>query len=207
MWANFNLKFDQYDRINTVRRVLGAFVEEVRGVPSTRQCLQPAEFRRRSNRGENRQASLDASRKPLSPVGRLRRGAATALVLGATAAATLTLDVTWLGVVAGGLYDSALGPVKRSSVFFPAAALFYALYVAVVVRYAVDGASSLVDAGRRGATLGFVVYASYELTNWAVLSGWPAFLVPLDVGWGVVLTAAAAVAGKFVQKQLQRADG
>jgi uncharacterized membrane protein len=129
------------------------------------------------------------------------------MVLAATAATTLALDLTWLGIVAGGLYDSALGPVKRSSVFFPAAALFYALYVAVTVRYAVDGAASLADAARRGATLGFVVYATYELTNWAVLSGWPAFLVPVDVGWGVVLTAAAAVAGKFVQRKLQRADG
>ncbi len=129
------------------------------------------------------------------------------MVAGATAATILTLDVTWLGVVARGLYDSALGPVKRSSVFLPAAGLFYALYVAVIVRYAVNRATSLVDAARRGATVGFVVYASYELTNWAVLSNWPAVLVPLDVGWGVVLTAAAAVAGKFVQKQLQQDVG
>ncbi|MGO9832395.1 MAG: DUF2177 family protein [Myxococcaceae bacterium] len=128
------------------------------------------------------------------------------MVLGATAATTLALDLTWLGIIARGLYDSALGPVKRSSIFLPAAGLFYALYVAVIVRYAVDGAASLVDAARRGATLGFVVYATYELTNWAVLSSWPAVLVPVDVGWGVVLTAAAAVAGEFVQKKLQRGD-
>ena len=53
-------------------------------------------------------------------------------------------------------------------------------------------------AARRGAALGLVAYGTYELTNWAVLRDWPALLVPIDIGWGVVLTAMAAFVGKLV---------
>ncbi len=136
--------------------------------------------------------------------GRTSQAAATALVLVSTFATTLVLDVVWLGGVARGLYESALAPVRRSSVFLPAAGLFYAFYVVVIVRYAVSGAGSVAGAARRGGALGLVVYAAYELTNWAVLANWPAFLVPIDVGWGVVLTATAAAAGKLVQLRLYR---
>jgi hypothetical protein len=48
-----------------------------------------------------------------------RTRSALAIAAAATAAATtmLALDVTWLGVVARGLYDSMLGPLRRTEVF------------------------------------------------------------------------------------------
>lgn len=116
----------------------------------------------------------------------------------ATAATMLALDLTWLGVIARGLYDSALAPLKRPEVFFPAAGLFYALYLAAILIHAVLGATTPAGAARRGAALGLVAYGTYELTNWAVLRDWPAVLVPVDLVWGVVLTAVAAFVGKWV---------
>ena len=120
----------------------------------------------------------------------------------AAAAAMLVLDLAWLGVVARGLYVSALGPLMRPEAFWPAAALFYAFYVSVIVGWAVLGAEGPQAAARRGAGLGFVAYATYELTNWAVLRDWPAWIVPIDVTWGVVLTAVAALAGKLAQQSV-----
>jgi uncharacterized membrane protein len=133
-----------------------------------------------------------------------RARSALAIVAAATAAATtmLALDVTWLGVVARGLYDSMLGPLKRPEVFWPAAALFYAMYIGAVVVHAVIGSSSPSSALRRGAALGLVTYATYDLTNWAVLKGWPALLVPVDVGWGIALTAVVALAGKLAHTRV-----
>ena len=125
----------------------------------------------------------------------------------ATAAAMLVLDLAWLGVVARGLYVSALGPLMRPEVFWPAATLFYAFYVAVIVAWAVLGTESALAAAGRGAALGFVAYTTYELTNWAVLRDWPAWIVPVDVAWGVVLTAVAALAGKLAQSSVQRSRG
>ena len=125
----------------------------------------------------------------------------------ATAAAMLVLDLAWLGVVARGLYVSALGPLMRPEAFWPAAALFYAFYVAVIVAWAVLGTQSPKAAARRGAALGFVAYTTYELTNWAVLRDWPAWIVPVDIAWGVVLTAVAALAGKLAERSVQRSRG
>ncbi len=121
----------------------------------------------------------------------------------ATAAAMLVLDLLWLGIVARGLYASALGHLMRPEVHWPAALLFYAFYVAVIVSWAVLGTEGPRAAARRGAALGFVAYTTYELTNWAVLRDWPAWIVPVDVAWGIVLTAVAALAGKVAQGTLR----
>lgn len=137
-----------------------------------------------------------------SPHGRAR--SALAIAAAATVAATtmLALDLAWLGVVARGLYDSSLGPLKRPEVFWPAAALFYAVYIGAVVVHAVIGASGPSSALWRGAALGLVTYATYDLTNWAVLKGWPAMLVPVDVAWGVALTSVVALAGKLAHTRV-----
>ncbi len=134
-----------------------------------------------------------------------RASSALAIAAAATAAAAtmLVLDVTWLGVVARGFYDSTLGPLKRAEVFWPAAALFYAMYIGAVIVHAVIGSSSPSSALRRGAALGLVTYATYDLTNWAVLKGWPALLVPVDVVWGIALTAVVALVGKLVHARVQ----
>lgn len=128
------------------------------------------------------------------------RAAAVVAALLATAGTTLVLDLVWLGVVARPLYDAALGPLRRPEVLWPAALLFYTFYVAVTVGWAVLAARDPCAAARKGAGLGLVAYATYELTNWAVLAGWPAWIVPVDVGWGVALTAAAALAGKRAER-------
>lgn len=119
--------------------------------------------------------------------------AAAALATGAT---FLALDLAWLGLVARGLYAAALGDLLRPEVHRLAAALFYAFYVAVTVGWAVLGAETERAAARRGAGLGLVAYATYELTSWAVIRGWPAWIVPVDVAWGVLLTGLAALAGR-----------
>ncbi len=129
-----------------------------------------------------------------STLARPVRPAAAALL--ATAATFLALDLAWLGVVARDLYARTLGDLLRPDAYLPAAALFYTFYVAVTVAWAVLGARSKGDAARRGAGLGFVAYATYDLTNWAVIRDWPALLVPVDLAWGVVLTTLAALAGR-----------
>lgn len=117
----------------------------------------------------------------------------------ATGFTLLLLDLLWLGVVAGELYRSALGPLLRPQTYWPAAALFYACYVLVVWRFAVRGRAGLEAAGR-GAAMGAYGYGVYELTNWAVLRDWPAWLVPIDWLWGTILTGVAAGVGGLSQR-------
>ncbi len=124
---------------------------------------------------------------------------ATAAFL-ATAATMLVLDLAWLGIVARGLYASALGHLMRPEALWPAALLFYVFYVSVIAAWAVFGSRAPSAAARRGAGLGFVAYTTYELTNWAVLREWPAWIVPIDIAWGIALTAVSALAGKLAQR-------
>jgi uncharacterized membrane protein len=131
------------------------------------------------------------------------RAATVAVATAVTAVTLLLLDLLWLGVVARPLYDPALGPLKRPVVLWPAAGLFYTLYVVAIVIHAELGAVGAGDAARRGAGLGLVAYGTYELTNWAVVRDWPAVIVLPDIAWGVALTCAAAVAGKATLSRMR----
>lgn len=110
----------------------------------------------------------------------------------------LLLEGVWLGFLAKGFYDAHLGALRASAVFWPAAGLFYAMYITAIVRFAVIGTRDRGQAFRRGAQLGMVAYSTYELTNWAVIEGWPAALVPFDIAWGIGLTGAAGWVGKII---------
>ncbi len=123
----------------------------------------------------------------------------------AAAATMLAMDLTWLGLLAGPFYSSQLGNLKRPEAYAPAAAAFYVFYVAAVVELAVARASSRANAGQRGAVLGLVAYGTYELTNWAVLRDWPGALVPVDILWGVALTAVAATVGHLALRLVSKA--
>jgi len=106
------------------------------------------------------------------------------------------IDLVWLGLVADSLYTSLLGPLRAKEVVVLAAGLFYLQYVIVLVFFAVLPSEDLSSAAKRGLGVGWVAYATYELTNWAVIEGWPAALVPVDIVWGMCLTTVVAVAGR-----------
>lgn len=105
------------------------------------------------------------------------------------------IDALWLGVVANKLYKSQLGPLLMDKPNMIAAVLFYIVYVIGIVVFAVMPAIATGDwkvALGLGALLGFVAYATYDLTNLATLKGWPVKIVIIDLVWGTVLTAAVA---------------
>ena len=112
--------------------------------------------------------------------------------------AMLALDLTWLGVVARGIYHEAMGPLERPDVVWQAALAFYALYLWAIVRFAALEADFVAHAAWRGAGLGLLAYGTYDLTNLAVIRGYSASLVPIDMAWGVVLTAMVSAIARFV---------
>ncbi|VTU15791.1 DUF2177 family protein [Variovorax sp. RA8] len=110
----------------------------------------------------------------------------------------LAIDATWLATMAGRLYRPAIGHLMRPDVDVKAAVIFYTLYVAGIVIFAVAPAlesRSWTSALGRGALLGLFAYATYDLTNQATLRDWPWRLTLVDLAWGAVVTAAAAAAG------------
>ena len=107
----------------------------------------------------------------------------------------VALDLIWLGLVASDFYNDNLGPLRAEEVVWSAAILFYVQYLVVVLLFAVLPSVDLKSAARRGALIGWIGYATYELTNWAVIEGglqsW--FWSTLS---GVCMTAAVATAGR-----------
>jgi len=51
-----------------------------------------------------------------------------------------------------------------------------------------------------GAIFGFISYATYDLTNFATLKGFPLNIVFIDLAWGATLTAMVSVAGYYIVK-------
>lgn len=120
---------------------------------------------------------------------------------GACLVTFLALDFLWLGVVARDFYRGQLGHLMSPTVRWPAAILFYLLFVAGVVVFVVLPALERASLGRAlllGGFFGLVTYATWDLTNLATLKGFPAALVPVDMAWGAALTAAVSGAGYLV---------
>jgi uncharacterized membrane protein len=113
----------------------------------------------------------------------------------------LLLDFVWLGLVARGFYRQQLGHLLSSDVRWLPAILFYLLFVAAVVVFAVLPAverGSLLKAVLLGGFFGIVAYATYDLTNLATLKDFPALVAAVDMTWGCVLSAVVAAVGYLV---------
>lgn len=126
----------------------------------------------------------------------------------ATAAVMLLLDVLWLGVIAKSLYQQGIGHLMAEQPRLAVAAIFYLLYVAGLLVFAVlphaDDAG-WAGAAARGALFGFFAYATYDLSNLATLRQWPVGLAIIDIAWGSALSGASAGAGKLALSWAARA--
>ncbi|MBI3889550.1 DUF2177 family protein [Candidatus Saccharibacteria bacterium] len=106
------------------------------------------------------------------------------------------LDAVWLKST-NKLYKKYLGHLMREKPNFIAAIIFYGIYVLGVTALAfvplIDGTSSAVQAIATAAFIAFLCYATYDLTNLATIKGWSIRIVVIDIIWGTVATALAAV--------------
>jgi uncharacterized membrane protein len=110
------------------------------------------------------------------------------------------IDLLWLGVVAKNFYQSNLAHLLSPVVNWPAALLFYFMYIVGIILFAVKpglDAGSLAKAALWGALFGFFTYATYDLTNLATLRQWPIKVVVVDVLWGTLLCSLVA-SGSFL---------
>ena len=115
-----------------------------------------------------------------------------------TAVSFLAIDIVWLGFVAKGFYQQHLGHLLRDQALVAPALLFYAIYIAGVLVFAVlPGleADSLKRTVALGAFLGFLAYATFDLTCLAMFDDFPPIVVIVDLVWGTALTASVASAG------------
>lgn len=118
----------------------------------------------------------------------------------------LVLDGVWLHAVMRQIFRDTVGDMARESVVLVPTAMFYVLYAAALLYFAVWPAvqrGSLGIAAVHGALLGLLCYATYDLTNMATLKRWTWQLAALDVAWGTFVSALSAVIG-FAAWQVAR---
>ena len=121
------------------------------------------------------------------------------------ALAFVILDAIWLGTVAKSFYFTQLAGLLRDKPDLGVAAVFYVIYIAGIVYFAVTPAlhgGGMTTALMNGALLGFLAYATYDATNLATLKGYPAAVAVVDVVWGTFLTGTAAAAGYLAASRL-----
>ena len=113
------------------------------------------------------------------------------------------IDMVWLGLVAKNIYQKYLGALMSETVNWAAAVIFYLIFIVGIFIFVINPAvekQSVVKALAFGALFGFIAYATYDLTNYATLKGFPLNIVFIDLAWGTVLTALVSTAGYYIVK-------
>ena len=109
----------------------------------------------------------------------------------------LAIDAIWLTVAAQRLYRPLIGDMLVEKFRLTPAALFYLLYIAGIVVFAIAPA---IASGRwatalvKGALFGLFAYATYDLTNQATLKNWSTTIRSSISAGEPCLTAVAATA-------------
>ena len=109
------------------------------------------------------------------------------------------IDFVWLTTMTNRLYKPVIGPIMADKPDMKAAVAFYLISIAGTVFLAIAPAlkeGNWTRAAINGAVLGFVAYATYDLTNWATLKDWPWKLSLIDMAWGTLVSTASAAGGK-----------
>ncbi|MDP3907129.1 DUF2177 family protein [Novosphingobium sp.] len=114
------------------------------------------------------------------------------------------LDALWLRWAGPNFYRPALGDLLAEQFRMGPALVFYLLYVAAMVWFAVRPGMALgvPHAVLNGALLGGIAYATYDLTNQATLKVWPVHVTLVDIAWGASATALACGIATFAVRQL-----
>ncbi len=117
----------------------------------------------------------------------------------------LVIDFIWLLGIAKTLYRSEMGALMATEPRLWVALAFYLLYALGTTIFVISPAiakQSLVYAIGFGALFGFFCYMTYDLTNLAVIEGFPARLAVIDIVWGAFVTAVSASVAYAVGSRL-----
>lgn len=119
-------------------------------------------------------------------------------VIGGMALTMGALDAGWL-TLRNSYHQSLFKAVQGSAlqVRWMPALLIYVLMPSALYLWAFG--TTVQEAATKGALVGFILYAFYDLTNYATLQGWTLEMTITDVLWGVLVCAAGATMGYVIQ--------
>jgi uncharacterized membrane protein len=107
----------------------------------------------------------------------------------------VAVDIVWLAGPGRSFYVDEIGNLLRAQPNLVAAGAFYLLYSVGLTYFGVmPGLTSAapLDALFHGALFGLIAYATYDLTNLAVLNGFTTKIALIDMVWGSLLSGTVA---------------
>ena len=107
----------------------------------------------------------------------------------------MVIDIAYLGFIGRKFVQSQLGHLMGPT-NWPIAILFYIQFIFGLIYFVIDPALAIGDPNEafvNGILYGFFMYATYELTNYAILKKWPAGFVIPDIIWGTFLSASVSI--------------
>lgn len=119
----------------------------------------------------------------------------------------IALDALWLTFAGPKLYRPVEDQLLLGSVRIAPAIAFYVLFVAGIVFLAVRPALASGrwnDALINGAVFGLIAYATYALTNHAIMKVWTPQMTLIDMAWGAIASGMGATIGFFVARYAVR---
>lgn len=108
------------------------------------------------------------------------------------------LDIVWLKGVAHEFYKNRFGDLLEFRV--APAIIFYLMYVVAILVFVSATGTSWKNVLMYGAFLGFIAYATYDLTNMATIRNWPLSLTVVDIAWGTFNTGLSATLGWLIAR-------
>lgn len=117
----------------------------------------------------------------------------------------LTIDLTWIGLIAKNFYRNHLGYLMNESFNLPLGLLFYALFACALIVFVIIPAQekqSLQRALMLGFFFGLITYSAYDLTNQATIKNWPVIITIVDMMWGAIMAAATSSITFYIASKL-----
>jgi uncharacterized membrane protein len=116
----------------------------------------------------------------------------------------LVIDGIWLTVISKSIYQKYIGDLMLKQAHLFPALLFYLIFgLAIVVFITSPALKNGWNFGTilaHGALLGLVIYGGYDLTNLAILKGWPIAISVIDISWGVTLSSLVSLTTVYLSK-------
>ena len=115
----------------------------------------------------------------------------------------IVLDLLWLGVIAKPLITKWLAPWMNSEFKVWPAGIVYILLALGTTCFVFPKITNLGTAALYGALLGLIIYGVYDMTNLAIITGWPLKFALVDMAWGTVSGGLIAMIAWWVSRLIK----
>ena len=126
----------------------------------------------------------------------------------ATLPVFLAIDFFWLGLLMSKFYKTELGTLSKGAsggyetVWWAAAVVYICIPLGIIlfVLPRVSQSSIFPSAIIWGGLYGFVLYAVYDMTNYALIDKWPLRMSIVDICWGVFICSTVSTVSAYFDR-------